>query len=283
MDIEFARKLVPEFAALVDAAFQTDTRGETAEDSLNALDAEVDKLKSEGLLVSQAIQEIGDPLVREKFEKGFSVAKKVAAIAGLEAPDAEDFEHQGANFKSLAAYVTENPDFVPIVAPNGWGIKLWEQVFKHVARETFTNGQLDPNKPLEVGREVFHEFTLLDRAANASIDGTKNTVVHDPKTKTVWTIRLVPAAQKPNKMGLNHSAGPHVTLPEMLMLQLTHLFDGLDLVDKNTFTWLSGLLADEKLAARHVYDASQKQIIITSREKGNQGPHLGARTPVCDN
>jgi hypothetical protein len=66
----------------------------------------------------------------------------------------------------------------------------------------------------------------------------------------------------------------------MLMLQLSRVVAGEPLVDATSFTWLAGVLAGGKLAARHVYDEAEDTVRITCREVVSQGPHLGARPPV---
>jgi len=73
------------------------------------------------------------------------------------------------------------------------------------------------------------------------------------------------------------------------MLQLTRAAAGEAPLDGGaggaSFTWLAGELAGGGLAARHVWDASEGAIRVSSREIGSQGPHLGARTsiaPVAD-
>ncbi|MBL3686932.1 hypothetical protein D3248_08205 [Leucobacter zeae] len=95
-----------------------------------------------------------------------------------------------------------------------------------------------------------------------------------------WTLRLVPAGQRPQTLGLGFAHGEHVSLPEMLMLQLMNLASGEELVDSESFTWLAGPVADGRMAARHVYDAGERVIRITCREVGSQGPHMGTRPPV---
>ena len=62
-----------------------------------------------------------------------------------------------------------------------------------------------------------------------------------------WTLRLVPADDGPPLLGLSFAQGPHVTLPEMLMLQLSRVSAGEPPVDATSFTWLAGPIAQGRL------------------------------------
>ncbi|MFC6235312.1 hypothetical protein ACFPZL_09490, partial [Leucobacter soli] len=167
----------------------------------------------------------------------------------------------------------------PVPAPHGLGAEAWQAAFRAASLRPGSPFAADPG-PLVLAAEVAREFGLLDLAP--SDPGGQVPVAQNTATGAVWTLRLIPASPEPETLGLNftHSA-PHATLPEMLMLQLMRAIEGEAPLDggdgRGSFTWLAGMLAEGRLAARHVYDAGS--IRITAREIGSQGPHLGARSP----
>ncbi|HUH52900.1 MAG TPA: hypothetical protein VLZ31_02510 [Microbacteriaceae bacterium] len=273
LDVKLARKLFAELAQeLDDALLENDSKSKSDSSmqelgSMQVLDAEAKKMSAPGgILATSSLAEIKNDSVRIRFQESFALLGEAAGALGVSLPDADAFQHAGYDFLKLAKIAETDKNLVLVAAPYGLGLAAWQSLFRiDVMR-------LDSKMPLDVARELQQEFILLDRVQQTDLPQ-----VQDRNIK--WTLRLIPAAPKPEKMGLNYAVGPHPALPEMLMLQAIQLLAGGAALDQNTFTWIAGKIAGDKLAARHVFDVSQNRIIINSREIGNQGPHLGARPP----
>lgn len=251
--VSLARALFPEVAAELDAALAghgVDAGGE--------FDAWLDDAATR-MLGGAGFDEVSDPAVAERFEQAFAAARAAAAGLGVSVPEPEAFAAAGADFARFEAAMTADPELQPVPAPYGLGPAPWQRAFD------------ETGLGLVFANEALREFAALDAAPDA---------VAVESGGAAWVLRLVPAGQRPATLGLGFVHGPHAALPEMLMLQLMRAERGEAPVDAESFTWLAGSLADGRLAARHVYDASERTVRITCREVGSQGPHLGARPPV---
>ncbi|MBK0418158.1 hypothetical protein JD276_03835 [Leucobacter sp. CSA1] len=291
VDLDLARALFPELAARVDAAYGRNRTGrreggdgvDGREDSLDAwLDREAAGLRRSGT-AGAAFGEIADDAARSRFERAFAAARKTVARAGLRLPEPELFADAGVDLAALGASAAGDAALVPVPAPHGLGAEGWLSLFD---RATGGEAGRDP-VALLLATEVLRGFPVLDEVHDAGVPRVRAAGAGGaapgratPGEEVVWTLRLVPAGDAPPVAGLGFAHGPHVSLPEMLMLQLMRLEAGEDPVDAHTFTWLAGVLAEGRLAARHVYDAGERAVRISVRETGNQGPHLGARPPV---
>lgn len=273
LDVKLSRTLFAELAHELDEALAANvpqSKNDTsmqALGSMETLDAEAKRMSAPGgILATSSLVEIKNESVRQRFQESFALLGEAADELGASLPDADMFQYAGYDFLRLASIAETDRDLVLVAAPFGLGLAAWQSLFRSDAMP------LDAKIPLDVARELQEEFILLDRVQQADLPQVQDRNIN-------WTLRLIPAAAKPEKMGLNYAVGPHPALPEMLMLQAMELLAGGTALDQNTFTWIAGKIAGGKLAARHVFDASQKRIIINSREIGNQGPHLGARPP----
>ena len=263
--VELMRALFPDLADRVDAAYEA-FAGERPE---AAFDDWVDARAAE-VLPSAARLSVEDAAVAERFDRAFASAHVVAELLGVPAPEIEAFAEAGVDLEQLAAGLVSDPTLVPVAAPHGLGSAVWHEAF-----EAFGG------PALLVADEAEREFEALDAASLTGVPfvalsdriGGAGGAVH-------WTLRLVPSGDGPPLLGLSFAQGPHVTLPEMLMLQLSRVSAGEPPVDGTSFTWLAGALAQGRLAARHVYDAAEDTVRITCREVVSQGPHLGARPPI---
>ncbi len=198
--------------------------------------------------------------------EAFHAARDVASLVGLTVPEPEEFWLSGVDREKLARALISDRSLVAVPTPHGLGANQWTEVFRAAARRP--GSILSLTAPVTFAPEVLGAFTSLDSvpARAPSVRG--------------WTLRLIPGDESPARMGVNYSVGPHATLPEMLMLQLMRLLRGKAPVDQRSFTWLQGTFADGKFAARHFYDEASRGVGVNAREIGNQGPHLGVRTPV---
>ncbi|WP_336659518.1 hypothetical protein [Leucobacter sp. USHLN153] len=276
--IRLVRAIFPDLAGELDAALARhgNAQGSAGGDAFDAwLDDEVERVIGESL-GAVGFADVDDEVQRARFERAFEAARRAAAWAGVELPQPEAFALAGANLARLGAALAADDTLVPVPAPYGLGTAGWRRAFERAADESSAFGTQGDASPLVLASEAEREFSLLDQAPAA---------VHFVRERSGavrgWTLRLVPAAPAPAVVGLSFEHGPHLTLPEMLMLQLMRAAEGEPLVDARTFTWLAHPLADGVLAARHVYDESERAIRISCRETGNQGPHLGARPPIA--
>lgn len=221
--------------------------GEAAPRSIIKIDEAVAKLREPGGLLAGLTP----------FENTFATARKIFGQINVSVPEAENFVLWGFDLAGLAgvyeAKMAAGDEVMPVLAPQGLGPTKWERIFEILG-----------GPEISIATELRREFALLDGL----------------QTGKKWSLRLIPDGQKPSVMGLNHSRGPHVSLAEMLTLQAVKQYEGAELVDQHTFTWLAGKLADGKRAARHIFDAHEQKIILSAREVGNQGPHTGARPPL---
>lgn len=263
---EFARRLFGELARPIDDALdravaETAPAGESFEDVVDAHVAEFREQHSQ-----IAWSDAGEAAAGAVLAAYNQVA---AAVAGssVTLPAAERFI-EVVDLGRLAARLEAHPDAHIVFAPFGLGEAGWRELYAAAAQRH--SEHLASGEPLVIASEATREFALLDLAPpHAIIDGGLR-----------WSMRLVPASPAPATLGLSFEHGPHVTLPEMLMLQLMRLAAGAAPLDQASFTWLEGGLALGKLGARHVYDAADRAVRVSCREVGNQGPHLGARPPV---
>lgn len=274
------RALFPDLAERLDAALSASGTAVGPADGFDAwLDDEVARLR-EGPLAGAAFASVPDVETRIRLERAFAAARTAAGWLGSPLPEPEAFEDAGVDFARLGAALAADPELEPVPAPYGVGADGWREAFGDAARRPSAPLGDDP---LVFATEVQREFARLDDAAAAWTVGEARAV----RSATIagdsiaWTLRLVPAGARPQIMGLGFAHGTHVSLPEMLMLQLMRVAEDRELLDRHSFTWLAGPLADGRLAARHVFDAEEGAVRITTREIGNQGPHLGARPPIA--
>lgn len=256
--VRLARALFPDLAAELDGVL-----ARHGDDTAASFDDWLDGAATE-MLGGIGFDEVADAAIAARFEAAFAAARIAADRLGASLPEPEAFTAAGVPFERLASAMAADPELLPVPAPHGMGAERWRRAFAH--------GDADG---LVIATEALREFDALDAAPT----GDAAPAVEAPGGVR-WTLRLVPAGSRPARLGLGFAHGPHPTLPEMLMLQLMRVVSGEPPVDAESFTWLSGSLADGRLAARHVYDASDGVVRISCREVGSQGPHLGARPPV---
>lgn len=265
--VALMRALFPDIAKQLDGAYAEFS----GEQEHAKFDQWIDR-QAARVLPGAATLVLDDAALAARFDKAFSQARSAAHLLELDVPEIESFAAAGVDLQSLADAMAEDPTLVPIVAPYGLGEDRWVSAFARLGSPS-----------LLISDEASREFALLDavqQPAPATI--RMNDAAHEHSRQTVtWTLRLAPGSAAPPLLGLSFANGPHIGLPEMLMLQLMRAVAGEPLVDATTFTWLAGVIAGGRLAARHVYDTSEDTIRITCREVVSQGPHLGARPPVA--
>lgn len=206
----------------------------------------------------------------DRLERAFALASTVAGWAGLTVPEPEAFWEQGVDHATLARALMADPSLVPVPAPYGLGAARWTILFRTVARQPAS--PLSLAAPLVLAPEVVAEFGQLDAVPRG--------VASVRSGGQEWTLRLIPAGQKPALVGLSHAHGPHATLSELLMLQLMLIAGGEEPIDSSSFTWVHGAVGGGRFAARELFDATDRGVRVNTREVGNQGPHLGARPPI---
>ena len=273
--IALARALFPDLAAELDAALVRSGGGGV----IDALDAQLDA-GAAALLPHAAFADVAEPEGAHRAERNFAAARLAAGWLGIAVPEPESFAAAGVDLARLGTALAADPALTAVPAPFGLGPERWVEAFGRAADEMASAGagaslerDAEGASPLVLATEAQRDFAILDTvppSAPAVADGDAR-----------WALRLVPAGERPPVLGLAYAHGSHVAMPEMLMLQLMRAAAGLSLVDAASFTWLEGAVAGGRLAARHVYDLSERAIRITCREPGNQGPHLGARTPIA--
>lgn len=260
------RHMFPELASRLDAAL---ARQGAPDESAPTLDAELDQRAEElrnRMLGEVGLASIANFTVRERLENALVAARRILTRISVTPPEFEVFEGAGTDLAALASALERDPSLVPVIAPYGLQPDEWREAFATSGSEHLTT--------LVLATDVEREFALVNLPPAGS-------VAHPSDGRTLhWTFRLIPAADAPPKLGLSYAHGPHTTLPEMLMVQLLQAEAGNPPIDSRTFTWLAGTLGGGKLATRHVYDATELAVRVSSREIGHQGPHLGARPPV---
>ncbi len=253
------RALFPDITEAVDAAYAS-FAGEPQQAGFDEwLDQQVDEV-----LPGPASLTIQDSEAAARFDAAFVAAKTAAGLLHATVPEIEAFAEAGVDLDRLAAAMSADATLTPVPAPHGLGANKWIEAFD----------SLDSPK-LVIAEDAAREFASLDLAPAPSSRVVK--VGRGAGPAVQWTLRLIPSAPGPSLLGLSFAHGPHVTLSEMLMLQLMRHSVGEPPLDATSFTWLAGSLAQGRLAARHVYDATERAIRITCREVVSQGPHLGAR------
>lgn len=275
-----ARLLFAELAEELDRALEA-SGGSPEADRARAVDRLLDERAASarsGELGKAAFAGVSEPEA-DRFDGAFAAARTVVAWAGLDLPEPESFWAAGAQRSQLARALMADATLVPVPAPYGLGVDRWNELFRAAARQS--GSPLSLAAPLVLAPEVVTEFSLLDAVPRgvAQLDSQADDRTHSAPAVR-WTLRLIPAAQKPPLVGLSHNHGPHPSLPEILMLQLMRIAAGEDLVDANSFTWVHGTLGGGRFAARELFDATDRSVRVNAREIGNQGPHLGARPPI---
>lgn len=277
--LKLVRSLFPDLAETLDSAHAKHGPAEAHHADSAAgfdawLDQEAERLRG-GSLASAPFAMLPTHEA-SRFERAFAATRTVSQRIGLVPPEPEAFAEAGCELTVLAQHLAHDPSLLPVPAPYGLGAERWCALFRSFTADV-GSPFLKP-EPLHLATEVLDGFATLDDAPDVSIPSVS---IDQPGHRSIrWTLRLIPAGPKPSLLGLSYAHGPHVTLPEMLMLQLMHVAEGEAPVDRQSFTWLAGSLADGKLAARHVFDEQEGVIRLNCREFGNQGPHLGARPPI---
>ncbi|MHA3683235.1 hypothetical protein ACXR2T_11930 [Leucobacter sp. HY1910] len=280
------RGLFPVLARDLDAVFDAPRHGGPGETGAAAdfetqLGAEVHQFQQRHAAL--AWHSVTDTGARTQVLDAFKAAREALRGSSIELPAPESFAAL-VSFdrvtELLGADAEAGAGMAVVPAPHGLGIEGWRDLFRLVAQRQ--PHRLNPSEPLIVSSEAEREFERLDGVCAVGAEGlTAVAGTAGPDSGVQWSLRLVPAAPAPALLGLNFEHGPHVTLPEMLMLQLMRITTGDEPLDQASFTWIAGELAAGKLAARHVYDVADRAVRVSCREIGNQGPHLGARTPVA--
>lgn len=260
--ITLMRALFPDLALQLDAAYAAFAE-ESAQASFDAwLDSQVEEV-----LPGPASLSIPDDRIAARFDSAFSAARSAAQLLQVSVPEIEAFAAAGVDLARLADAMHSDATLTPVPAPYGLGGERWKAAFAALG-----------SPRLLIAEDAAQEFSSLDVPDQPLLPAVKGG--SGAGEATLWTLRLIPSGPGPSLLGLSFAHGPHVTLPEMLMLQLMRGSVGAAPLDATSFTWLAGSLAQGRLAARHVYDATEQTIRITCREVVSQGPHLGARPPV---
>ena len=289
-DIETARRrlsreLFPSLARELDIALRTGSgNGESSAQRIDAwLTSKGDWLR-EAVGRDAVLAEVTSSESRDAFDESFRLGELVLEASGVTLPTPEQFVSAGFDFSQLAKLHLEDPTLQLVPAPHGLGAAWWRETAMRVAASF---PKLLHGPALSFSAEIEREFSLLDLAeTDAGGRGGPQTqpgprmVDKELGRPVIWTLRLIPASDTPPLLGLSFTHGPHLTLPEMLMLQLMRVCGGRSPVDAQTFTWIAGTLSDGRLAARHVFDKAEGVLRFSSREPGQQGPHQGARPPV---
>ena len=283
--LEFLRALFPVIADRVDRAYRASAGTSTQEptDAIDSwLDQEVRDLHA-NVLPGVGFASIPDEPTREVFTSAFRATQTIASWGGIDVPTPESLTSVGVNLEQLGSAAATDATLQPVPAPYGLGLGWWQHVYERAVTEI---GRPLRGAGLLVAAEIGRGFEQLDQVPQ--LDTPRFTPDHhghrSPNGPAAepryWTLRLIPASATPTQVGLSFGHGPHVSLPEMLMMQLIRLVQGRPLVDEHSFTWIAGELAEGKLAARHIFDTTEGVVRLSAREPGQQGPHLGARPPV---
>ena len=209
--VALMRALFADLAERVDAAYEP-FAGQQPEAKF---DSWLDQRTTE-VLPSAARLSIDDAAAAEHFELAFSSAREVAQALGVQMPEIEAFAEAGVDLERFAAALADDPSLAPVPAPHGLGQAAWKQAFEALG------GPL-----LLIADEAEREFAEVDGAALTGAPvavGAERSAGGDALVS--WTLRLVPAQPGPPLLGLSFAQGPHVTLPEMLMLQLSRVVAG---------------------------------------------------------
>lgn len=278
--LRLVRSLFPDLAEMLDAAHDEHGQDESTPDQHGAgfdrwLDDEAARLR-DGVLSGAPFAAL-PAAEAARFDRAFAMARSVAARGNLGLPEPESFVEAGVDLLALAQKLAADPTLVPVPAPYGLGVEGWRTLFRSVAERPGSPFSLP--EPLLFAAESVQGFMILDSNPDPAIPHVEKAGIEGHSL--LWTLRLIPASPKPPVLGFGFTHGPHVSLPEILMLQLMRLVAGERPIDTESFTWLAGALADGRLAARHVFDEREAVIRISCREIGNQGPHLGARPPIA--
>ncbi|QIM16614.1 hypothetical protein G7067_09670 [Leucobacter insecticola] len=275
--LALVRALFPDLAETLDSALAERGQGAADRDDRGFdawLDAEAASLRN-GALAGAPFAALGDA-ESARFEAAFVSARSVALQGKLALPEPEAFAAAGVDLGRLARHLASDATLVPVPAPYGLGAERWGELFRNAAAQP--GSPFGASDSLTFAAEVLDGFGILDSVPDPALARVETH--SDEAVPLTWTLRLIPATPKPPLLGLGFAHGPHISLPEMLMLQLMRVTTGARPVDTESFTWLAGALAGGRLAARHVFDDSESLVRISCREIGNQGPHLGARPPV---
>lgn len=302
-EVRLARMLFVDLADSLDEALGAESGSRADLDRV--LDSGAGVVRAGGVSLA-AFEGIAAPEAL-RFDRAFAAARNVAAWIGLEPPEPEAFWAAGVDRAVLARALIADTSLVPVPAPHGLGADVWTSLYRAAARRPAS--PLSLSSPLMVAEDVVAAFEDLD-AVPRSVPAVEFGAHLGRAVR--WTLRLIPAGPTPPRTNLNHAFGPHPTLPEMLMLQLmllemkangscedspgerggssTGLGGGVsaglsrgvgtDVMDRQSFTWLHGTFAGDRFAARHFFDAAGRSVGINTRETGNQGPHLGVRSPI---
>ena len=278
-ELQLARLLFPALVSELDDAFAVHATEPNLADTADAAIAAAvqqfhdTELGRTGFDAFEVPGRYGD--ISTKVAVAFDEVRRIMTWIGGDVPEPEAFVAAGVDAGKLGTALAGNSDLAIVPAPHGIGAEGWRSLFRAAARQP--GSQLSLADPLVLAEEIALSFPVLDEVPDGvvrvPIDATGD-------SKVYWTLRAIPSGAAPAVLGLSHLHGPHVTIAEMLMLQLMRLTRGADPLDARSFTWLDGVLTDGRFAARHVFDAGERNVRVTSREVGNQGPHLGARPPV---
>jgi hypothetical protein len=284
-----ARALFPDLASQVDAAAPFSAADLTGpEDSIDAwISNEVSRMNA---------GELGDTLAarssdaeRTRIDASITAARAAADSLGVQVPTFEELSAAGvraARIEGLDASSGADslPALLPVLAPHGLGLSAWQRLFGE-AHENVTNsvtgGEASTHQTrlrgLVVAEEIERWFSALDRVQDPTLPRLN---VTEPRGEVAWTLRWIPASPTALIVGRPYRVGPHPSLSELLMLQWIRQHFGDAPIDAQSLTWVAGDLPEPRLAARHTYDVAAGLIRINTRERTDQGPHIGTRPPV---
>ena len=285
-----ARSLFPDLAAQADAVAAPRDESQFAAEQW--LTAQTERMRCGDF--GPALARFSGHHSSDALMSAFASAQLLATGLDIACPEPEDFLAQDSRLGTPGeippdTHADHAGDVTPVVAPHGLGAASWLRWFAQPDSHTPAEARRHPGAALPefpggaqlpglaIATEALRWFAALD-----TVTDPHATVVHtrSHSGNVRWTLRWIPVSQAPPIRGIPFTHAPQAqypTLPEMLAIAAARRHAGEPLLDAHTFTWLAGELPGPTFAARHAYDPSTDTVRISTRERTDQGAHVGVR------
>lgn len=280
---------------------------------LDAMQADGDAAREQGVGASSGLEVIRTPETRAAFERSFELSGKMAGYIDLPTPSPEDMAESGVNFAYLDEQYErmkaagEEPHIV--LTPHGLGLDNWRTIYaKATADVTIPNNPLQAHNDghgLCVSDDAVANWHTFDKApSHTTTPGQTElpsvvTTTSDG-TAVTWTIRITPGKQKPDNLNADYNgvtkdangqlvppAVPptHQTTPEMLTDKLTAIMAGETPSDKSHYSWCDNGQSSRQVVAggsapRGDWFSVGGRVFVDWGDVGFRYGRLGSRSPV---
>ncbi len=234
---------------------------------------------------------------RQSFEHFLSSTERLFARIGITPPDVDTIVNSGIDFVYLGHEYqhmkTEGLEPRLVLAPYGLTVDHWKELYKKLEDDPIVNpipasGKEEDKRirdgGLHIDNRVAINWTELAMQIPKATLAIKSPISNASHPTNLWTLRLIPATDRPQILGTSHNQyAPvivqHTTIPEYLSLQASLLQDCQALVDPHTWSWLDGTYNGGTTAPGGGWSSAGGWVNVGWCKTDDKHDELGTRPP----